>query len=155
VSLRLPYLIFIQLLGWSLLLGRTSASKDVELLVLHHEVAVLRRTNLTPRLDWADRAVLAALIRRLPTILRGHRLVTPGKVLRWHPAHKPPRGDDALPGAACTSPAHGLTPRSADLTVLPAGAKNCADTATTDSQALARGSAGAKEHGGRGTVCWR
>ena len=83
VSLRLPYLIFIQLLGWSLLLGRTSASKDVELLVLHHEVAVLRRTNLTPRLDWADRAVLAALIRRLPTVLRGHRLVTPGTVLRW------------------------------------------------------------------------
>jgi hypothetical protein len=77
VSLRLPYLIFIQLLGWSLLLGRTSASKNIELLVLHHEVAVLRRTNPTPRLDWADRAVLAALIRRLPTVLRGHRLVTP------------------------------------------------------------------------------
>jgi putative transposase len=84
VSLRLLYLIFIQLLGWSLLLGRTSASKDVELLVLHHDVAVLRRTNPTPRLDWADRAVLAALIRRLPTVLRGHRLVTPGTVLRWH-----------------------------------------------------------------------
>jgi putative transposase len=83
VSLRLLYLIFIQLLGWSLLLGRTSASKDVELLVLHHDVAVLRRTNPTPRLDWADRAVLAALIRRLPTVLRGHRLVTPGTVLRW------------------------------------------------------------------------
>ena len=42
VSLRLLYLIFIQLLGWSLLLGRTSASNDVELLVLRHEVAVLR-----------------------------------------------------------------------------------------------------------------
>ena len=78
------YLIFIQLLGWLLLLGRTSASKNIELLVLRHEVAVLRRSNPKPRLDWADRAVPAALIRRLPTLLRGHRLVTPGTVLRWH-----------------------------------------------------------------------
>ena len=84
VSLRLLYLIFDRLLGWLLLLGRTSASKDVELLVLRHEVAVLRRTNPTPRLNWADRAVFAALIRRLPRVLRGHRLVTPATVLRWH-----------------------------------------------------------------------
>jgi putative transposase len=54
VSLRLPYLIFGQLLSWLTLLPRASASKDIELLVLRHEVAVLRRTNPRPRLDWAD-----------------------------------------------------------------------------------------------------
>jgi Integrase core domain len=84
VSLRLLYLIFLQLVNLLLLLGRSSASKDVELLVLRHEVAVLRKANPKPRLDWTDRAVFAALVRRLPQMLRGHRLVTPGTILRWH-----------------------------------------------------------------------
>jgi putative transposase len=84
VSVRLLYLIFLQLLNLLLLLGRSSASKDVELLVLHHEVAVLRRANPKPRMDGADRAVFAALVRALPTMLRKHRLVTPGTILRWH-----------------------------------------------------------------------
>ncbi len=59
MSVRLVYLIFIRLCGWLILLGRSSASKDAELLVLRHEVAVLRRTSPPPRLDWADRAILA------------------------------------------------------------------------------------------------
>jgi putative transposase len=84
VSLRLAYLIFDRLLSWLTLLGRATSSKDIELLVLRHEVAVLRRTNPSPRLDWADRALFAALIRHLPAPLRGHRLVTPATVLRWH-----------------------------------------------------------------------
>jgi putative transposase len=84
VSFRLLHLIFVRSCGWLVLPGRSSASKDAELLVLRHEVAVLRRTHRRPRLDWADRAVLAALIRTLPGRLRAHRLVTRGTVLRWH-----------------------------------------------------------------------
>ncbi|MCK9931354.1 integrase core domain-containing protein [Frankia sp. Mgl5] len=84
MSIRLLYLIFVRVCGWLVLLGRSSTSKDIELLVLRHEVAVLRRTQPKPRWDWADRAVLAALIRVLPKTLRAHRLVTPGTVLRWH-----------------------------------------------------------------------
>ncbi|MFI0469664.1 hypothetical protein ACH347_36830 [Saccharopolyspora sp. 5N102] len=78
MSLRLLYLIFVRIVGWLWLLGRSSASKDVELLVLRHEVAVLRRTNPKPRMNWADRAVFAALIRLLPKVLRGPPIGHPG-----------------------------------------------------------------------------
>jgi len=83
VSLRLLHLIFARLRGWLVLPGHGTAPENAELLVLRHEVAVLR-SNHQPRVDWADRAVMAALIRLLPGRLRAHRLVTPGTVLRWH-----------------------------------------------------------------------
>ena len=90
---RLLYLIFVQLVNLLLLLGRSSASKDVELLVLRHEVAVLRRANPKPRMDWADRAVFAALVRALPKILRIHRLVTRARscagIFAWWPPSGP------------------------------------------------------------------
>ena len=88
-----------RVLSWLMLLARSDAAKDVEILTLRHEVAVLRRTNTRPALTWLDRAVLSALSRLLPAPLRQLRLVSPRTLLRWHAqlvARRWPRSEAAI-----------------------------------------------------------
>jgi putative transposase len=83
VSVRLLYLILDRLLSWLVLLGRTSSSKNIELLVLRHEVAVLRRSNPRPRLEWADRAVWVPEISRMIPDLPLCRRTCHGMISQW------------------------------------------------------------------------
>src|SRR5499425_2319117 len=86
VSLRFAYLTVIRVFSWLALLARSDRAKDTEILILRHQVEVLQRQVMTPRLSWADRAVLSALARLLPgSRLRQLRLVvSPRTLLRWH-----------------------------------------------------------------------
>jgi hypothetical protein len=84
VCVALAYRLLVTVVSWLALLARSSSSKDAEILVLRHEVAVLRRATPRPHLSWSDRAALAALTRVLPKALRACRIVSPGTLLRWH-----------------------------------------------------------------------
>jgi putative transposase len=89
MSVALAYrLLLVTVLSWLALLARSSSAKDVEILALRHEVAVLRRADPRPRMSWTDRAVFAALTRIMPEELRTQQIVTP-----WHaPALAPAAG---------------------------------------------------------------
>ncbi len=86
MSIRFAYLAVLRVFGWLALLARSDGAKDAEILILRHLVAVLQRQVPTPRLSWADRAILTALVRLLPASqLRQLRLiVSPRTLLRWH-----------------------------------------------------------------------
>ncbi len=84
MALRLIYQMFTKLLGWVVLRTRSDTTKDIEILVLRHELAVLHRRTPRPRMSWTDRALIAALTRLLPRPRRLGLLVTPATILRWH-----------------------------------------------------------------------
>jgi hypothetical protein len=113
MALRLVYLMLVRVLSWLALLARSNTAKDAEILMLRHEVAVLRRTNSRPKMSWLDRAMLSALSKLLPASLRQLRLVSPRTLLRWHaqlvargwtyPHRRPGR-----PPCECREPCHRL-----------------------------------------------
>ena len=84
VSERLIYVVTVRVFEWLILLGRSEGAKDAEILVLRHEVAVLRGQLARPKVSWSDRALFAALARLLPREMREGRLVTPATLLAWH-----------------------------------------------------------------------
>lgn len=90
---RLLYLLMVRSFGWLALLARSDTSKDVEILVLRHEIAILHRQVARPKPHWPDRTVIAALARLLPRHLRLHRIVTPGHLARLAPPHRQEQAD--------------------------------------------------------------
>ena len=62
----------------------SDATKDIEILVLRHQLAVLQRRTPRPQMTWTDRALLASLTRLLPVRRRLGLLGTPATILRWH-----------------------------------------------------------------------
>ena len=84
MAVKLIYQMFAKLLSWMALCARSDTTKEIEILVLRHQLAVLQRRTPRPQISWSDRAVIAALARLLPAPRRRGLLVTPATILRWH-----------------------------------------------------------------------
>jgi putative transposase len=86
VLLRLPYLGLSGVFAFVRLLPMSGTDKDIEILALRRQLAVLQRHIDRPRITSTDRAFLAALLHRLPRVrLRElHLIVSPDTILRWH-----------------------------------------------------------------------
>jgi hypothetical protein len=81
---RLAYLVLCRSIQLLVLPAHSEAAKDLEILVLRHQLAVLRRQTSRPKLEPADRTLLAAVSRVLPRASWSCFLVTPETLLRWH-----------------------------------------------------------------------
>src|ERR1700733_9825647 len=86
MCLRFVFLLITRVAAWLCLSQREGAWRRAEVLVLRHQLSVLQRRPCRPQLNWADRALLAALLAVIPKARRrGLRLlVTPDTILRWH-----------------------------------------------------------------------
>ena len=84
MAVKLIYQMLVKLLSWIVLHARSDTTKEIKILVLRHQLAVLQRGTPHPRISWSDRAVIAALARLLPACRRHGFLVTPATILRWH-----------------------------------------------------------------------
>jgi hypothetical protein len=116
----LLYLIMIRVFGWLLLLSRCQASKDAEIIVLGHQVTVLGRQVARPKPDWADRAVLAALARLLPAVLRVARSGT--RMVRYRATRRRSARERSLPRCwlrASPRRLRGLATRRSERPVMP------------------------------------
>ena len=84
MAVKLIYQVFTKLLSWMVLYTCSNTANEIEILVLRHQLAVLQRRTPRPRINWTDRAVIAALARLLPARRRCGLLITPATILRWH-----------------------------------------------------------------------
>ena len=83
MTVRMLYLMLLRMAGWLALPARSAASKNAALLVLRHEIAMLRRQHPRPRLDWADRAILGRTDPAAPEAAADEPTRDAGHAAKW------------------------------------------------------------------------